>query len=114
MSHFVVLSATTPRLPSFPPPRAATKPPFSLVFVGVTLEKGVVWDVPVPLQNAPSPCELYISLGNGVGSERSPGTVPGKSYHCFPQDLRDGESGCANELHPAPSHRHQHQQRQSV
>lgn len=68
MSHLVVLSATPPLLPGFPPPRAATKPPFSLAFVGVTLKKGVVWDVPVPLQNAPSPCELYISLGNGEGS----------------------------------------------
>lgn len=68
MSHLVVLSATPPLLPGFPPPIAATKQPFSLAFVGVTLKKGVVWDVPAPLQKAPSPCELYISLGNGVGS----------------------------------------------
>lgn len=114
MSHFVVISATPPLLPGFPPPGAATKPPFSLAFVGVTLKKGVVWDMPEPLQNAPSPYELYISLGNGVGSGRSPGTVPGKSYHCFTQNLRDGESGSTNELHPAPSHQHQHQWRQGV
>lgn len=114
MNHFVVLSATPPLLPGFPPPRAAAKPPFRLVFVGVTLKKGVVWDVPVPLQNAPSPCELYISLGNGVRSGRDPGTVPGKSYHCFTWDLRDGESGSTNELHPSPSHQHQHQWRQGV
>lgn len=112
MSHFVVLGATPPLLPGFPPPRAAIKPPFRLVFVGVNLKKGVVRDVPAPLQNAPSPCALYISLGNRVGSGRSAGTAPGKIYHCYTQDLRDGESGSANEQHPAPSH--QHQRREAV